>query len=112
MFAQMFDEFSITVGLYLWWSWACLFIVVIDGLTRKIQDGVSWCILFADDNLIVNENKECLSRKLNSHGDALENKSSNINHVKKEYLICNFGLETWGYLVSSILPSRIYNINE
>ena len=32
-----------------------LFVIVMDELTRSIQDEIPWCILFADDIVLVDE---------------------------------------------------------
>ena len=41
-----------------------LFTIVTDELTREIQDDVPWCMLFADDIVLIDETNEGLSDKL------------------------------------------------
>jgi len=41
-----------------------LFTIVLDELTREIQDEVSWCILFTDDIVLIDETRDGLSEKL------------------------------------------------
>lgn len=40
------------------------FTLMMDELTKSIQDDVSWCILFADDIILVDEIKERVNKKL------------------------------------------------
>jgi hypothetical protein len=41
-----------------------LFALVIDEVTRDIQGDISWCMLFADDIVLVDESREGVNRKL------------------------------------------------
>ena len=40
-----------------------LFVLVMNKLTTYIQDGVLWCMLFADDIVLTHETKEKLSER-------------------------------------------------
>jgi len=41
-----------------------LFTIVMDELTREIEDEVPWCILFADDIVLIDETRDGLNEKL------------------------------------------------
>ena len=41
-----------------------LFVIVMDELTRAIQDEIQWCMLFADDIVLVDEMKARVNAKL------------------------------------------------
>ena len=42
-----------------------LFALVMDELTKNIPDDVSWCMLFADNIVIINETRKVINFKLN-----------------------------------------------
>src|SRR5436190_16466633 len=66
-------EFSVTVGLHQGLALSpYLFTLIMDELTRELQNEVPWCMLFADDIVLVDETKECLGRKLDNWREALE----------------------------------------
>ena len=53
------NEFPITVGLHQGSTLSpYLFALVMDELTRNIQDDVLWCMLFTNDILLVDETRE------------------------------------------------------
>jgi hypothetical protein len=41
-----------------------LFTLVIDEITRDIQDGIPWCMLFVDDVILVDKSKTRVDQKL------------------------------------------------
>ena len=52
-------EFPITIGLHQGSALSpYLFALVIDEITRQIQDEVPWCMLFADDIVLLDETRE------------------------------------------------------
>ena len=64
---------------------------------RLHQGSVLWCMLFADDIILVAETKEEANSKLKEWREALEGKGLRISHTKTEYLRCNFcGTESIG----------------
>jgi hypothetical protein len=68
-----------------------LFALVIDEVTRDIQRDIPWCMLFADDVVLVDESREGVNRKLELWRQALESKGFRISRTKTEYIICDFG---------------------
>ena len=56
---------SITIGLHQGSALSpFLFSIVIDELTRAIQDEIPWCMLFADDIILVDETRAGVNAKL------------------------------------------------
>ena len=51
---------------------------------------MSWCMLFADDIVLITEANEEANTKLEEWRKALESKGLRISHTKIEYLKCNF----------------------
>ena len=41
-----------------------LFALVMDGVTRNIQEDIPWCMLFTDDVVLVDESPAGVNRKL------------------------------------------------
>ena len=59
------SDFSITIGLHQGSALSpFLFAIVMDELTRAIQDEISWCMLFADDIILVDETRSEVNTKL------------------------------------------------
>ena len=58
-------------------------------LTKELQDEMSWCMLFAEDIVIINEIIN-LNKKLDR--EALERKSFKSRRTNIKYLIFNFFL--------------------
>ena len=61
-----------------------------DELTTHIQEEVPWCMLFADDIVLVDESRDCVNAKLGGWREALESKGFKISHTNTEYMYCNF----------------------
>jgi hypothetical protein len=64
---------------------------VIDEVTRDIQGDITWCMLFADDVVLVDESQEGVNRKLELWRQTLESKRFRISRTKTEYIRCDFG---------------------
>ncbi|VFQ84918.1 unnamed protein product [Cuscuta campestris] len=67
-----------------------LFALVMDVLTQGVQDGVPWCMLFADDIVLIDDTREGLNDKLELWRLALETKGFRISRNKTEYMECRF----------------------
>ena len=64
------DDFPIDIGLHQG-SVPFLFTIVMDELTRGIQDEIPWYMLFADDIVIIDETREGVNAKLEWWRDTL-----------------------------------------
>ena len=85
------SEFPITVGLHQGSVFSpYLFAPVMDELTKHIQDDILWCMLFADDIVLIDETKSGVNAKLEVWREALESKGFQISRTKTEYIKCNF----------------------
>ena len=69
-----------------------LFALVMDEVTRDIQDDIPWCMLFADDVVLVDESGEMVNRKLELWRRTLESKGSRLSRTKTEYMMCDFSV--------------------
>ena len=61
------NDFAISMGLHQGSAVSpFLFTLVLDELIRRIQDEVPWCILFADDVVLIDETRQGVNDKLKS----------------------------------------------
>ena len=61
------DDFSIKIGLHQGSALSpYLFTMVMNEVTRDIQGDISWCMPFADDVVLVEDNWTGINRKLKS----------------------------------------------
>ena len=59
------DDFSIMIGLHQGSALSpYLFALVMDEVTRDIQGDILWCMLFADDVVLVDESRTGVNQKL------------------------------------------------
>ncbi|XP_065881565.1 uncharacterized protein [Euphorbia lathyris] len=85
------EEFPITIGVHQGSALSpFLFAIVMDELTSSLQDGIPWCMLFADDIVLVDETKEGVERKLELWRQTLESRGFKLSRSKTEYLECKF----------------------
>jgi len=63
-----------------------LFSLVIDEITKSIQGEVPWCMLFADDVVLVGESLEEVNYRLKEWREALESKGLKISRSKTVYI--------------------------
>ena len=66
------------------------FALIMDELTREIQDEVPWCMLCADDIVLIDETRGGLNAKLERWRHSLESKGFRLSRSKTEYLRCGF----------------------
>ncbi|KAK9713818.1 hypothetical protein RND81_06G053100 [Saponaria officinalis] len=85
------EEFPITIGVHQGSALSpLLFAIVMDELTRDIQDDIPWCMMFADDIVLIDETKEGVERKLELWRHTLETRGFRLSRSKTEYLRCQF----------------------
>ena len=56
-----------------------LFDIVMDELTKAIQDEIPWCMLFADDIVLVDETRAGVNAKLELWRQALESQGFRLS---------------------------------
>ncbi|MFS7997302.1 putative RNA-directed DNA polymerase [Helianthus anomalus] len=85
------DSFPVEVGLHQGSALSpFLFAVILDELTKLIQGALPWCLLFADDIVLVADSKQSLNARLEEWRAALEGRGLKISRSKTEYLYCDF----------------------
>jgi hypothetical protein len=86
------NDFSINIGLHQGSALSpYLFALVMDEITRDIQGGIPWCMLFADDVILVDESRTEVDQKLELWRRTLKAKSFRLSRSKTEYMKCDFG---------------------
>jgi len=86
------DDFPIKIGLHQGSALSSyLFALVMDEVTRDIQGDIPWCMLFADDVVLVDESRAGVNRKLELWRQTLESKGFRLSRTKTEYMRCDFG---------------------
>ena len=65
-------------------------------MSRGIQDDIPWCMLFADDIVLIDESREGVNTKLERWRDTLEVKGFRLSRSKTEYLHCRFSADEGG----------------
>ncbi|GJY92834.1 retrovirus-related pol polyprotein LINE-1 [Tanacetum coccineum] len=68
-----------------------LFALILDELSRGIQEDIPWCLIFADDIVLVSDSAEGLNIRLENWREVLEDNGLRISREKTEYLKCDFG---------------------
>jgi hypothetical protein len=71
-----------------------LFALVMDEVTRDIQGGIPWCMLFADDVVLVDESRTGVDQKLELWRRTLDAKGFWLSRSKMEYMKCDFSATT------------------
>ncbi|GKC08633.1 retrovirus-related pol polyprotein LINE-1 [Tanacetum coccineum] len=67
-----------------------LFTLILDELSRGIQENIPWCMIFADDIVLIAESVKGLNNRLKSWRKALEDNGLRVSKEKTEYLRCDF----------------------
>ncbi|GJV63071.1 ataxia telangiectasia mutated family protein [Tanacetum coccineum] len=68
-----------------------LFALILDELSREIQEDILWCLIFADDIVLVSESAKGLNMRLEDWRKALEDNGLRVSREETEYLRCDFG---------------------
>ncbi|XP_070022655.1 secreted RxLR effector protein 78-like [Nicotiana sylvestris] len=86
------EHFLVAVGLHQGSALSpFLFALVMDVLTHHIQGEVPWCMLFADDIVLIDETRSGINERLEVWRQALGSKGFKLSRTKMEYLECKFG---------------------
>ncbi|XP_071694385.1 secreted RxLR effector protein 78-like [Rutidosis leptorrhynchoides] len=86
------EYFPVEVGLHQGSALSpFLFALVLDDLSQRIQGSIPWCLIFADDIVLVSESQDELNRRLEQWRNALEQNGLRISRLKSEYLRCDYG---------------------
>jgi hypothetical protein len=89
------NDFPINIGLHQGSALSpYLFALVMDEVTRDIQGGIPWCLLFADDVVLVDESRTGVDQKLELWRQTLEAKGFRLSRSKMEYIKCDFSAIT------------------
>ncbi|XP_060178058.1 uncharacterized protein LOC132607992 [Lycium barbarum] len=85
------EHFPVTIGLHQGSALSpFLFVVDMDALTSHIQGEVPWCMLFADDIVLIDESQSGVNARLEVWRQTLESKGFKLSRTKTEYLECKF----------------------
>ena len=85
------EEFPITMGVHQGSALSpFLFAIVMDEITKSIQDEVPRCMMFADDVVLMDETKEGVQAKLELWRQTLESRGFRLSRSKTEYMECRF----------------------
>jgi hypothetical protein len=89
------NDFPINIGLHQGSALnPYLFALVMDEVIRDIQGGIPWCMLFADDVVLVDESRTGVDQKLKLWRRTLEAKCFRLSRSKMEYIKCDFSATT------------------
>jgi hypothetical protein len=65
-----------------------------DEVTIDIQVGIPWCMLFADDLVLVDESRTGVDQKLKLWRQTLKAKNFRLSRSKTKYMKCDFSATT------------------
>ncbi|VDO23226.1 unnamed protein product [Heligmosomoides polygyrus] len=118
-------EFLISVGIHQGSALSpLLFVVVMDAISRDLQQPVPWTLLYADDVMLASEGKIELQRQVQAWCDRLERFGLKLNVRKTEYMTTDEdesssikvnGIElphtsVFKYLGSAIASDTVYSL--
>ena len=85
------EPFPVKVGVHQGFALSpFIFTVIVEEISKSIWETVPWCMLFANDIVLVAETREEVSNKLDEWRKALDGKGLRISRTKIEYLRCDF----------------------
>jgi Reverse transcriptase (RNA-dependent DNA polymerase) len=88
------DTFPIKIGLHQWSALSLyIFTLVMDEITKDIQENIPRCMFFADDVVLIDESKIEENKKLELWRQTLESKYFRLSRTKTEYMRCQFSGE-------------------
>jgi Reverse transcriptase (RNA-dependent DNA polymerase) len=88
------DAFPIKIGLHQESALSpYIFTLVMDEITKDIQGDIPWCMLFADDVMLIDESRIGFDQKLELWRQTLESKGFRLSRTKIEYMKCQFSGE-------------------
>jgi Reverse transcriptase (RNA-dependent DNA polymerase) len=88
------DTFPIKIGLHQGSALILyIFTLVMDEITKDIQEDIPWCMLFADDVVLIDESRIGVNQKLELWRQTLESKGFRLSRTKTEYMRCQFSGE-------------------
>jgi hypothetical protein len=89
------NDFPINIGLHQGSALSpYLFALMMDEVARDIQGGIPWCMLFADDMVLVDESRTVVDQKLELWRRILEAKDFRLSRSKTEYIKYDFSATT------------------
>jgi hypothetical protein len=89
------NDFPINIGMHQGSALSpYLFVLVMDEVTRDIQGGIPWCMLFTDNVVLVDKSMIGVDQKLELWRRTLEAKYFRLSRSKTEYMKCNFSATT------------------
>jgi Reverse transcriptase (RNA-dependent DNA polymerase) len=85
------DTFPIKIGLHQGSALSqYIFTLVMDEITNNIEEDIPWCMLFADDVVLIDESRIGVNQKLELWRQTLESKGLRLSRTKTEYMRCQF----------------------
>nr|XP_009598536.1 uncharacterized protein LOC104094320 [Nicotiana tomentosiformis] len=88
------EHFPVEIGLHQESALSpFLFTLALDVLTCHIQGRVPWCMLFADDIVLIDETQRGINAMLEVWRQTMESKGFKLSRLKTEYLECKFSEE-------------------
>ena len=85
------NDFAVSMGLHQGSALSpFLFTLVLDELTRGIQGEEPWCMLFADDIVLIDVTRQGVNDRLERCRHTLEARGFRLSRSKMEYLHCCF----------------------
>jgi Reverse transcriptase (RNA-dependent DNA polymerase) len=86
-----FDAFPIKIGLHQGSALSTyIFTLVMNEITKDIQGDIPWCMLFADDVVLIDESRNGINQKLELWRQTLESKDFRFSRTKTKYMRCQF----------------------